>query len=308
MPPTPVPTADPRPDWLTPEVWPFEVRTLEVHGHRVAYTDEGDGPVLLFCHAGLWSFVWRDVIDRLRHDFRCITFDPPGSGLSGLSGPGGADDTSLARVRDTVRALVDHLGLDEMTLVLHDLGGVTGLAAADALSARVVGVAAVNTFGWRPTGPAFRGMLAVFGSAVVRWSHAGTGWLTALSSTRFGVGRHLDRAARRAFRRGMHRPGRRAMHRLMRSARRSAAVYAAADRALDRLVDLPALAVFGALGDYLRFRRRWRARLPRLREVTVPWGLHFPMCDDPDRVAAALASWHREEVAPGASHPTSAVG
>jgi hypothetical protein len=66
----------------------------------------------------------------------------------------------------------------------------------------------VNAFAWRPSGPAFRGMLAVMSSAVVRESDADTGWLPAATSGRFGVGRHWSRADRAAFRAGIDRFGR----------------------------------------------------------------------------------------------------
>ena len=67
----------PRPDWLPESVWPFETFGLPVDGARFAVTDVGRGPVLLFVHTGLWSFIWRDVIARLAQDFRCVCFDSP---------------------------------------------------------------------------------------------------------------------------------------------------------------------------------------------------------------------------------------
>lgn len=284
-----------RPEWLPPQVWPFRLRALDLDGASVAFTDVGRGPTLLFAHAGMWSFVWRDVMTRLAADFRCIAFDPLGSGLSDRVGPG---DVDLATVQRTVAGLLDRLDLQDVTLVLHDLGGVPALAAAGERADRIAAFAAVNTFGWRPSGVLFRGMLAVFGSAWMRGLDARTGWLPAASTTRFGVGRHLDAPSRRAFRAGMDRPGRANMHRLFASARRSPQVYAQAEAAVaGPLADRPTLAVFGALGDYLRFRRQWRRRFPDLEEATIPWGLHFPMCDDPAATARALADWHRRRVA-----------
>lgn len=53
-----------------------------------------------------------------------------------------------------------------------------------------------------------------------------------------------------------------------------------------------------ALGDYLRFRPKWRTRFRDVCEVTVPRGLHFPMCDDPRSTARAIDRWHAEHVAP----------
>lgn len=289
-----LPEGSSRPGWLTEEVWPFALEDLDVQGVQIAYTDVGAGPTLLFCHAGMWSFIWRDVLARLQSDFRCVAFDPPGSGLSDRI----ADtDRTLASVRDATAAIIDHLDLDGVTLVMHDLGGVAALAAAQSRADRVVALVAANTFGWRPQGWLFRGMLALFGSAWMRGLDAATAWLPWASTTRFGVGRHLNRASRRAFRRGMDREGRRTMHLLFRSARHSPRVYDAAEAALDhQLAGRPLLAVFGAWGDYLRFRPQWRRRFPQIREVTIARGLHFPMCDDPDTTAQAIAAWHREVV------------
>jgi haloalkane dehalogenase len=61
---------------------------MEVDGQLIHDVDEGSGPTLLLVHAGpAWSFVYRDVILRLRERFRCVALDLPGSGLS-PRGPG----------------------------------------------------------------------------------------------------------------------------------------------------------------------------------------------------------------------------
>lgn len=61
-----------RPSWLPPEEFPFRLQSLPLASGDVSYIDEGEGPTLLFVHAGLWSFIWRDVIIGLRKDFRTI--------------------------------------------------------------------------------------------------------------------------------------------------------------------------------------------------------------------------------------------
>lgn len=282
-----------RPDWLPRSTWPFALRSLQVDRDHVAYTDVGTGPVLVFAHAGMWSFLWRDVILALAADYRCITFDPLGSGLSDRVAP---DRIDLAVVTDTIASLHDHLDLHDVTLVLHDLGGPAALAAAATRTDRIVGLAACNTFGWRPSGVLLPTMLALFGSGWMRTLDVGTGWLPAVASTRVGVGRHLDRDARRAFRAGMDASARATMHRLFASARRSPTVYAAAAHTLVKVRDRPVLTVFGALGDYLRFQPRWRNHFPDLDAQTITGGLHFPMCDDPARTATSLHNWHHHRI------------
>lgn len=275
-----------RPDWLAESVWPFPLRLVDVGGRRVVVTDTGGpGPVLLFCHAGMWSLLWRGLIGELASTYRCVAFDPPGSGLSERVP---ADEQHLTTVARTTGAVLEHLDLRDCTLVLHDLGGVAALAGVEAMLDRIAGVVAINTFAWRP-GVVLGVALRTMGSAMVRELDVVTGFLARGSSTRLGVGRHLDRAARRAWREGLRdRPARRAPHRLFRDAARNRAVVDAAERSLLGLGDRPLLTIFGQFGDYFGFARGWRRRRPDARQHLVRRGLHFPMCDAPALVAGVI--------------------
>jgi pimeloyl-ACP methyl ester carboxylesterase len=275
-----------RPDWLTTGAWPFPVAGLRRDGGEIAYTDVGHGPTLLFVHVGLWSFLWRDVIDRLHHRYRCVTLDAPGNGLSDAptGGPG------IVTAADAVDALVQALDLTDLTLVVHDIGGPVALEAAARWPERVAALAVVNGFGWRPAGPLFRGMLAVMGHPLMRELDAVTGWLPRASATRFGAGRHWPRHLRATYREGLRRPQRRNFHRYLAAARRHD--YARIDHAVTRLADRPVLTIFGQRNDPLRFQPQWQARFPGATQITVPRGNHFPMGDDPDLVATAIARWH----------------
>ena len=112
----------------------------------------------------------------------------------------------------------------------------------------------------------------------------------------FGVGSRMDKPSRVAFRRAFDRPATATMHRLFADAASNDEVHSEAAEGLTILVRGPAITVFGSWGDYLRFRRQWRQRLPRLTEVSVPRGLHFPMNDNPGLCADAITQWH--EAAP----------
>jgi pimeloyl-ACP methyl ester carboxylesterase len=134
-----------RPPWLREEVWPFTTAALRVDGSNLAVTDVGQGPVLLFVHTGFWSFIWRDVILRLSHDFRCVCFDAPGTGQSERPP---AASISLEKASRALTAVIQALDLDEITLVFHDLGGLSGLSGAARVPGRIRGLCAVNAFAW----------------------------------------------------------------------------------------------------------------------------------------------------------------
>jgi haloalkane dehalogenase len=281
-----------RPGWLPPSAWPWDTYALSQPRGRIAVTDIGHGPTLLFVHVGSWSFVWRDVLLRLQNDFRCVTVDAPGSGLSDP-----VRTPTLAHAGDAVAAVIDALQLRDVTVVAHDLGGPAGFLAAARRADRIAALAAVNCFAWRPTGPAFRGMLALMGSAPVREVDVTANVLARITSTSFGVGRHWSRTDRAVFRAGIDAPARRAWHAYFRDARGARALYAEVDAALrGTLSDRPLLTIFGQFNDPLRFQPRWKALFPNARQLKVRRGNHFPMCDDPDLVASALKSFCSSQV------------
>jgi haloalkane dehalogenase len=276
-----------RPSWLSSSAWPWPTYELRQDRGRIAVTDAGHGPTLLFVHVGSWSFVWRDVLLRLQNDFRCVTVDAPGCGLSDrLATP------TLAQAGNAVTAVIDALELRDVTLVAHDLGGPAGFLAAARRADQIAALAAVNCFAWKPTGPVFRGMLGVMGSAPVRELDAATDVLSRVTSTSFGVGRHWSRGDRAVFRAGIDVSARRAWHAYFRDARGADALYAEVDDALrGTLANRPLLTIFGQLNDPLRFQPRWKALFPTAQQLKVRRGNHFPMCDDPDLVAGALKSF-----------------
>ena len=278
------------PDWLPAEVWPFNVATIDVDDSSIAISEAGRGPVLLF-YTGIGSFVWRDVMLRLSSDFRCVVIDPPGIGLSGRAPRSALTLKSSARA---VQRVIQVLDLRDVTLVLHDTGCPPALAAASREPDRVCGIVGVNTFAWPPSGAAFRGMLALMGSGPMRRFDAATKLLPWVTSTKFGVGRHLDEASRRAYHAGLSQTID-AFHVYLGEALHSDSVFEEVRRALSGpFRRLPLLTIFGEHNDPLKFQPQWKRLFPSARQLVIPKGNHFPMCDDPDRVANAIRDWHHE--------------
>ncbi len=284
-----------RPSWLPSEEFPFRLQSVNLPSGEVSYIDEGEGPTLLFVHAGLWSFIWRDVIVRLREDFRTIALDFPGFGLT-------ADtdiDLTIPQLSAVLAEFVAELDLSDVTLVAHDLGGPVALGAAAVDTGRYKALVLTNTFAWEPDKGSLRAMLKTMGSRPVAWLDTATNFLPHMSTNRFGVGRHLSRAGKKAFRGPFRdRSRRRRLHLLMRSALDSTEHFNRVEEATgSALNDRPVLTIFGQLNDPWRFQDRHAATFPDHEGIVVPKGWHFPMTVDPDLFADTLRDWWQRRVA-----------
>ena len=296
-----------RPDWLPEERFPFAVRELTLPGGDITYLDEGDGPVLLFVHAGMWSFIFRDVITRLATDFRCVTLDFPGFGLASTDGLAGAGSGSmpaptLVDLSALVGQFVDALDLDDITLVVHDLGGpvAVGAFAEPHRAGRLRGIVPANTFLWRPDKRSLRTMLRVVGSWPMTTLGTATNLVPRLTSGRGGVGRHLDDADRAVFL-GPYRQRapRRRFHQAMGAALRSDELFERVERAVaGPLASLPALTIYGERNDPFGFQDRMAERFADHEPHVFAEGNHFPMMDDPGLFSQLVRDWHRRRVAP----------
>ncbi len=93
------------------------------------YIDEGVGPVVIMLHGNpTWSFYYRNLVKQLSAaGFRCIVPDHIGCGLSDK--PKNYNYTLKQRIED-VEGLIDHLGIDQFSLVMHDWGGAIGCGVA----------------------------------------------------------------------------------------------------------------------------------------------------------------------------------
>jgi haloalkane dehalogenase len=117
------------PDWLQP-LYPFQPRSFQTpHGARMSYVDEGQGnEAVLMLHGNpTWSFYYRELVQAVSPQLRCIVPDHIGMGLSAK--PQDYPYTLATRI-DDVTALVQSLGLTTVHLVVHDWGGAIGFGFA----------------------------------------------------------------------------------------------------------------------------------------------------------------------------------
>ncbi len=124
----------------TPDIPPFfdaiqriPVHTASVNGHRIAYLDEGQGPPLILLH-GYGGSMWQwEYQQPLTAQFRVITPDLIGSGLSDKP----AIDYRPEELIDSIRGLMDELGLPTATLIGNSMGGGVAIGMALTYAERV---------------------------------------------------------------------------------------------------------------------------------------------------------------------------
>lgn len=109
---------------MRPEIRHRQVTLGECSVH-VAEAGAADAPVYVFLHGWpqCWA-AWRQVMELAGTDARAIAIDLPGIG--GSTGPslGG----NKRRIAVMLHGLISSLGLDEPTIVGHDLGGMVAYA------------------------------------------------------------------------------------------------------------------------------------------------------------------------------------
>lgn len=132
--------------WLNPQLYPFAPHFLPLPAGRLHYLDEGQGdPVVMVHGTPAWSFLYRLFVRELAPSHRCIVPDHLGFGLS--EKPADFAYTPAAHA-DNLTRLLDHLQLNNITLVVHDFGGPIGMGFALRHPERVRRVVVLNSWLW----------------------------------------------------------------------------------------------------------------------------------------------------------------
>lgn len=123
--------------------WPFRARYSDAAGFAMHYVEEGSGPdtMLLLHGEPTWSYLFRQQIPLWARHARVIAVDHMGFGKS-------------ATPQDRTYWLQDHIDnlerfvlardLRELTLVMHDFGGPTGMGLAIRHPDRIKRIVSVN--------------------------------------------------------------------------------------------------------------------------------------------------------------------
>jgi pimeloyl-ACP methyl ester carboxylesterase len=133
----------PSPELAAAPLGPGTVASAD--GVVIAYTVHGVGtPSLLLVHGWMCDQThWDLLVGPLAGRFGVVTVDLAGHGLSGADRPA----WTVASLAEDVRAVIEHLELDQVVVAGHSMGGVVALEVARMMPGTVVGVLGVDTLG-----------------------------------------------------------------------------------------------------------------------------------------------------------------
>jgi pimeloyl-ACP methyl ester carboxylesterase len=281
--------------------FPFDARYVAAGGLQLHYVDEGprDARPLLFLHGNpTWSYYWRRPIAELSaKGHRCVALDHMGFGRSDK--PPRLSAYTLRRHVDNALALIDALGLEDVTLVGHDWGGPIGLGAMLERPERLHSIVLMNTWAWEL--PSF---LPPF---LREFRTEGLGEILALGGNLFvesipgGMARRdpepeMMDAYRAPFPDYWSRVGTLAFQREipLTERDRSAPMMAAIHEGVARL-DKPVLLVWGMRDPVFQpvFLDQWRELFPEADSVELDDASHFVVEDRPDAVTGAIERFLR---------------
>lgn len=299
------------PAGVSAALYPFAPHTFVRRGLRMNYIDEGQGEPVVMVHGNpTWSFHFRALVKALRGRYRTVVPDHIGMGLSDKPQDEAYDYRLQSRV-DDLEALIAHLGLDAgppLTLVLHDWGGMIGMAYAARHPQRVARLVLMNTAAFHvPAGltiplslQALRktplGPLAVLGlnafartaarvcthrtklSADVRAAYCAPydSWQTRLATLRFVQDIPAE------------------------PSHPSYALVSETEAALPQFRDTPALLLWG-MHDFVftpAVLASWRARWPKAEVKAFDDCGHYLLEDAPDEVCARVTAFLAEHSLP----------
>ena len=273
------------------EVWaergPYRIRARDYPGRP---------PAIVLMHGFPDDLhLYDHTVPFLTGERRVVTFDFLGWGESDK--PAGYPYTAHNQIGD-LDTVITHLGLEEVVLVAHDASGPPAIDWALAHPERVAALVLLNTYyGWMPPLRAPEA-IALYSTPVVRN-------LARLVASRFAgldrrlyfwqVGRFIrDDAVRRrllpeyyqrfaAARPAFWRLNADLPGTLLNRARRGSQL---------RSFDRPVLIVFGADDPYLNARvaRRFARLFPGAELELIAGARHYVQVDEPQRVAAAIAT------------------
>jgi len=132
-------------------LYPFTSHYCKINGLNYHYVDEGAGEPIIMIHGNpTWSFYYRELIKGFCGEYRTIAPDHIGCGLSDKPSLKQYDFRLKTRIHD-LEIFLEGLHLSQkLTLILHDWGGMIGMAYGLRHPERIGRIVILNTAAFLP--------------------------------------------------------------------------------------------------------------------------------------------------------------
>lgn len=280
--------------WVDRTAYPFAPHYFSTDQGQIHYVDEGQGSPIVMVHGTpVWSFLWRAFIKDFSRDHRCVAPDHLGFGLSDKPANGAYQPAVHAQNLDN---LISHLGLRNITLVVHDFGGPIGLSYALEHPENVRRLVIFNTWMWPLSDDQqMTGMRKIMGGRFGRFLYTRINFSPRFFYPLvFGDRKNRDRGVQQQYIRATTRPSERmAMWTFARELVDSTPWYAQLLAKHERLAAIPSLILWGMKDSAFRPKQleRWRQLLPHAEVVEFPDSGHFVQEEAPQEAVGAIRSF-----------------
>ena len=152
--------------------FPFTSRFVEVNGSQMHYIDEGEGDPILFLHGNpTSSYLWRNIIPHVTGQARVVAPDLIGMGKSDKP----EIDYRFLEHSSYVDGFIEALGLENITLVIHDWGSALGFHYARRHEDNVKAIAFMEAIlapvaSWDQFPADFQSLFKMFRTPEVGWN------------------------------------------------------------------------------------------------------------------------------------------
>ena len=282
--------------------FPYASHYVQVYGSQIHYVEEGSGDPILFLHGNpTSSYLWRNIIPHVQSQARCLAMDLIGMGKSDKPDI----DYSFFDHAKYVEGFIETLGLQNLTLVIHDWGSALGFHYAMRNEANIKALAFMEAIlmpipSWDAMPPDLKETFQAFRTPEVGWDMIVNQHMFVEQILPSLVVRDLTDAEMDHYRAPyLDLPSRKPLWRWPNEipiAGEPAAVVALVEEYNRKLQQsrLPKLLLSATPGAIIDAQAvAWcQQNLPNLHVVDIGAGIHFIQEDNPHLIGTELANWY----------------
>lgn len=279
--------------WVDSNEYPFQSHYITQNNVQQHYIEIGTGDVLLFVHGTpSWSFDFRNVIQKLSKNYRCVAIDHIGFGLSDK--PENYDYSLPSHVKNLTN-FIEQKKLTNITIVVHDFGGPIGFEYALNHPENVKRIVVLNTWlGSSENNPEFKKMRRILKSPLLPFLYLRLNFSASyLLPSSFGLkkpSKEIKKHFTKPFSKKSERYGTLGF---AKSLLNDQAFFETQLRRFEKISKKPFLLVWGMKDKFVGrgYFAKFKNLLPHAMTLEIESAGHFPQEEEPELVSKAIVDF-----------------